>query len=216
MRCRGPWPGHGSLIGESLAPALRACAGRAQRFRAAIIRLLAPICAARAKARAAKRVQRPDQSDSRLLESEHAMLKINIPQHSRGPMIDAERAGFLLKAHRFQSDRVEASHCPGLPGTPVPKLKPSALQSLKNVSFGAQMLTGSSTASIHPPRKMPKSITANMHTAARAQPETAAAQRAPAATTSQGGTFQKTSSRKAAIPMAKSFGPRIALVQTGV
>jgi hypothetical protein len=43
---------------------------------------------------AAKRVQRPDQSNSRLQESDHAMLKINIPQHSRGLMIAAKRAVF--------------------------------------------------------------------------------------------------------------------------
>jgi hypothetical protein len=42
--------------------------------------------------RASKRVQPTDQSDSRLPESDHAMLKINIPQHSRGLMIAAERA----------------------------------------------------------------------------------------------------------------------------
>jgi hypothetical protein len=111
------WPGRGSLTGESVAPALLAWAGRA----AAMSRgLNSPVgrsarhCPRRLRRSAcgevlaAKRGQRPDQSDSRLPESEHAMLKINIPQHSRGLMIAAERAGSRLKANRFQSDRVEA------------------------------------------------------------------------------------------------------------
>ncbi len=82
------WRGHGFLTGESVAPALRACAGRA----AAIWRgLYSPVgldlrgtdpgtCDA---VLAAKCVQRPGQSNSRLPESDHAMLKINIPQHSQ-------------------------------------------------------------------------------------------------------------------------------------
>ena len=95
MTCRGPWPGQGSLTSESVAlPALRAWAGRAQvaAIRRGLNPLLAPICAARAKALAAKRVQCPDQSNSRLPESRHAMLRINIPQHSRGLVIASERA----------------------------------------------------------------------------------------------------------------------------
>jgi Protein of unknown function (DUF433) len=43
----------------------------------------------------------------------------------------------------------------------------------------------------------------------------ALAPRAPRITTSQGGTDQKVSSRKATVPIAKSCGAKIALVQTG-
>jgi hypothetical protein len=44
---------------------------------------------------------------------------------------------------------------------------------------------------------------------------TALAPRAPRITTSQGGTAQKVSVRKATTPIAKSCGAKIALVQTG-
>jgi hypothetical protein len=47
-------------------------------------------------------------SDSRLPESEHAMSRINIPQHSEGLTIAAERAVSLLKADIFQIVVVEA------------------------------------------------------------------------------------------------------------
>jgi hypothetical protein len=118
-----------------------------QRCRAALIRLLAPICAARTQAAAkhlprstcdetlaAKRVQRPGQSNSRLQESEHAMLKINIPQHSRGGMIAAERAVSPGKPIDFRVIGLKLAFSRRT-GTPIPKLKPSASQSLKNVSF---------------------------------------------------------------------------------
>ncbi|MFI4994856.1 MAG: hypothetical protein ACHQAQ_03615 [Hyphomicrobiales bacterium] len=46
------------------------------------------------QALAATRIQRLDEINSRLPESKLAMLKINIPQHSEGRMIAAERAAY--------------------------------------------------------------------------------------------------------------------------
>jgi hypothetical protein len=83
-----PMAGARSLTSESVAGALRAFAGRAAAISRYSNSLVDPDLRGTGpgtcnEALATKRVQRPDQSNSRLPESEHAMLKINIPQHSR-------------------------------------------------------------------------------------------------------------------------------------
>jgi hypothetical protein len=80
------------LTSKSVAAALRASLVAQQRSGADLIRLFAAISAARAKALAAKRVEPSRAINSRLPESEHAMFRFNIPQHSRGLTIVVERA----------------------------------------------------------------------------------------------------------------------------
>jgi hypothetical protein len=133
IRCCGPWPGHGYLTRESVSSGAaslrwsrdsdfaRLHCGQVLAAKRVRLKSTHPChgrpCACHLGQKGTSLTDRDGShkgghdrrgSDSRLPESEHAMFRINIPQHCRGRLIAHGASGFVLKANRFQGVVVQA------------------------------------------------------------------------------------------------------------